>query len=72
MEIHMTEIRIELSRTKTDAAAIAKVLITEGYEVVAPESYENILVSDASKPEDVPLVDYATTGKKVWLVVGRR
>lgn len=67
------EIRIELARTKTAAAAMALVLKNEGYTVTAPESCQGVQVSDASEPDQPPLVDYAAApGKLVWMVVARR
>jgi len=67
------EIRVELARTKTAAAAMALALQTEGYAVSAPESCQRVQVSDASAPDDPPLVDYAADpGKAVWMVVARR
>ena len=69
----MKRMRIELARGKPAAILIAEVMTGLGYSVSPPEPSEIIWVSDASKPDDLPLVTYTDpSDKEVWVVIGRR
>lgn len=66
----MRKMRVELAKSRDDAARQAQVLSQLGFRVDFEDSFEVVWVNEAN---DGTLVTYSDPGdKEVWVVVGRK